>query len=80
MAGATALNGNTSLPRPTTSKPLAPEQKWALAETYLDGDELARRRLLDKWGKGRVRRSLLEFSHHLHELEYTALRMREDIK
>lgn len=72
--------GMVRLPRSTdrTTK-LTREQRLELAGRFLEADDKVRDSLISRWGKGRIRRSLLEFARHEHELEYKALRMREEV-
>lgn len=77
---ATSGGSGAALPRRNNGKTkLVRDQKLTLAEQYLEADEQGKNQLIRKWGRGRVRRSLLEFAKHEHELEYKALREREDI-
>lgn len=79
-AMAAQSGGGASLPRRATkSAKLQSEQKLTLAKQYLDGDDDAKQALIRKWGRGRVRRALLEFAKHEHDLEFQALRAREMI-
>lgn len=75
-----SVGGGAPLPRKAVkSAKLVKEQKLTLAEQYLAGDDDAKLAIIKRWGRGRVRRSLLEFARNQHELEYRAMRERENI-
>lgn len=79
-AMAVNLGGEAApLPKRNNGTNLKKGQKLTLAEQYLDGDDRAKQALINKWGRGRVRRSLLEFARHEHDREYRALRERDEI-
>lgn len=77
--GGTNSGNGVSLPRRAANAKLNGEQKVTLGESYLSANDEGRAALIRKWGRGRIRRSLLELARVEHEREYQARRLRDDI-
>lgn len=71
------MAGELRAPRKRPSSTLSKEERLNLAALYYHGSEPDRAALVNKWGKGRMRRCLKEFASAEIDASIQALRMRD---